>query len=57
MSTHFIYSLIIGGSSGMELATAQQLAKQGHSIIIVGRDTDKFASAKATLDPLTDVLI
>lgn len=57
MSIHPIYSLIIGGSSGMGLATAQQLAKQGHSIIIVGRDTDKLASAKATLDPLTEVLI
>ncbi|SIS68830.1 SDR family NAD(P)-dependent oxidoreductase [Neptunomonas antarctica] len=48
-----VYSLIIGGSSGMGLATAQQLAEQGHSIIIVGRDADKLASAKVRLELLT----
>jgi NAD(P)-dependent dehydrogenase (short-subunit alcohol dehydrogenase family) len=55
MTSHSIYSLIIGGSSGMGLATAQQLAEQGHAIIIVGRDAGKLASAKTKLQQLTEV--
>ena len=50
------YSLIVGGSSGMGLATAEQLAKQGHSIIIVGRYAEKLASAKAKLEQFATIL-
>jgi len=35
-------ALIIGGSSGMGLATAKQLAKQGIEVVIVGRNEDKL---------------
>lgn len=41
-------TLIIGGSSGMGLATAKLLAAEGRTIIIAGRDEAKLAdSAKA----------
>lgn len=39
-------ALIIGGSSGMGLATAKQLAAQGTSIIILGNNAAKLESAK-----------
>ncbi|MGY8871224.1 MAG: SDR family NAD(P)-dependent oxidoreductase [Pseudomonadales bacterium] len=55
-TTNNAYSLIVGGSSGMGLATAEQLARQGHSIIIVGRNTEKLASAKAKLSQFSNVL-
>ena len=42
-------ALIIGGSSGMGLATAKQLVAKGTSVIILGNNTDKLASAKAQL--------
>ncbi|WP_293267738.1 SDR family oxidoreductase [Neptunomonas sp.] len=51
-----VYSLIIGGSSGMGLATAEQLAKQGHSIIVVGRNPEKLARVKAKLEQFSSVL-
>lgn len=38
-------TLIIGGSSGMGLATARLLAAGGKTIIIAGRDADKLAQA------------
>ncbi|WP_020683996.1 SDR family NAD(P)-dependent oxidoreductase [Marinobacterium rhizophilum] len=42
-------ALIIGGSSGMGLATAKQLVVQGISTIILGNNPTKLKSAKATL--------
>lgn len=39
-------ALIIGGSSGMGLATAQQLIDQGIQTIIVGRDKQKLDNAR-----------
>lgn len=48
-------ALIIGGSSGMGLATAMQLAENGTHLIIVGRDTVKLAQTKKQLSPLTHV--
>ena len=38
-------SLIIGGSSGMGLATAKLLAAQGQTVVLVGRDQGKLESA------------
>lgn len=43
------YSLIIGGSSGMGLATAKQLSAQGHQLILVGRSKSKLDAAAAEL--------
>jgi NAD(P)-dependent dehydrogenase (short-subunit alcohol dehydrogenase family) len=42
-------ALIIGGSSGMGLATAKQLVAQGTSVIILGNNTAKLESAKSEL--------
>jgi len=48
-------ALIIGGSSGMGLATARKLLAENVSVIIVGRDNDKLQSAKTQLTTLGDV--
>lgn len=42
-------ALIIGGSSGMGLATAKQLAAEGTNIIILGNNTAKLESAKSDI--------
>jgi NAD(P)-dependent dehydrogenase (short-subunit alcohol dehydrogenase family) len=42
--------VVIGGSSGIGLATAKSLLKQGYTVTIVGRDGEKLAAAKASLD-------
>ena len=38
-------ALIIGGSSGMGLATAKQLNNNGTDVIIVGRNIEKLNQA------------
>jgi NAD(P)-dependent dehydrogenase (short-subunit alcohol dehydrogenase family) len=47
MSQHV---LIAGGSSGIGLATAQQLFEQGYAVTIFGRDAERLAAAKAIVD-------
>ncbi|MGO4114786.1 SDR family oxidoreductase [Rhizobium ruizarguesonis] len=42
--------VVIGGSSGIGLATAKLLLKQGYTVTIAGRDGEKLAAAKASLD-------
>jgi NAD(P)-dependent dehydrogenase (short-subunit alcohol dehydrogenase family) len=44
------FSLIIGGSSGMGLATARLLAAEGRTIMIVGRDAAKLADAAKVIE-------
>ena len=48
-------ALIIGGSSGMGLATAKQLAENGSNLIIVGRNAEKLTQVKKQLSQLTQV--
>lgn len=48
-------ALIIGGSSGMGLATAKQLAEKGANLILVGRNAKKLAQTKEQLSQLTHV--
>lgn len=43
------HALIIGGSSGMGLATAEQLVKKGIKVSIVGKQAEKLADAKRHL--------
>jgi NAD(P)-dependent dehydrogenase (short-subunit alcohol dehydrogenase family) len=45
-------ALIIGGSSGIGLATAKQLVARGTSVIILGNNTAKLESAKSELTAL-----
>ena len=47
-------ALIVGGSSGMGLATAQRLAKRGTSVVILGRDASKLASAKQSITEIAE---
>jgi NAD(P)-dependent dehydrogenase (short-subunit alcohol dehydrogenase family) len=47
--SHQGIALIIGGSSGMGLATAKQLAQQNIEVVIVGRNNEKLAAATAEL--------
>ncbi len=42
-------SLVVGGSSGMGLATAMRLAAEGRTVAIVGRDTGKLEAAGARI--------
>ena len=46
------WALVIGGSSGMGLATARQLIKSGTPTIVVGRDEKKLANAQRALQEL-----
>jgi NAD(P)-dependent dehydrogenase (short-subunit alcohol dehydrogenase family) len=48
-------ALIIGGSSGIGLATAKRLLQQGANILIVGKKTEKLQTAKNELAPLGNV--
>ena len=45
-------AFIIGGSSGMGLATAKQLVASGISTLILGNNPDKLEAAKAELETL-----
>ncbi|SFM13188.1 short chain dehydrogenase [Paenibacillus sp. 1_12] len=42
--------VIIGGSSGIGLATAKEAILQGARVVIAGRSLEKLESAKAALD-------
>ena len=42
-------SMIVGGSTGMALATAEHLAAQGRTALTVGRCGDKLQRARGTL--------
>jgi NAD(P)-dependent dehydrogenase (short-subunit alcohol dehydrogenase family) len=41
--------LVVGGSSGIGLATARVLAQEGASLVVVGRDAERAAKAAAGL--------
>lgn len=45
--------VVIGGTSGIGLATAKLLAAGGREVVIAGRDPDKLAKALAELDGVT----
>ncbi len=45
-------AVVTGGTSGIGLATAQILLKEGARVAICGRDTDRLARAQADLDRL-----
>ena len=45
-------TLIVGGSSGIGLATAKKMVAQGISTIILGSNSDKLTTAKTQLDSI-----
>jgi NAD(P)-dependent dehydrogenase (short-subunit alcohol dehydrogenase family) len=45
-------ALIVGGSSGMGLATAKKLVAQGINIIILGKNRNKLTAAKSEIEGL-----
>lgn len=49
MQTSTLRSLVIGGSSGMGLALAGRLLRDGHEVILVGRSPDKLEAARDSL--------
>lgn len=49
MTTQNGLSVLIGGSSGMGLATAERLAARGRDLLLVGRDKEKLAAAQQAL--------
>lgn len=48
-------AMIVGGSSGMGLATAKRLLKRGIKTVIVGKSPDKLEKAKRELSGFGDV--
>jgi NAD(P)-dependent dehydrogenase (short-subunit alcohol dehydrogenase family) len=50
MTQHTAHSVVIGGTAGIGLATARQLAAEGHRVTVVGRDPDRLKQALAELD-------
>ncbi|WP_353186936.1 SDR family NAD(P)-dependent oxidoreductase [Bosea sp. (in: a-proteobacteria)] len=45
-------AIVTGGASGIGLATAAELLRQGWRVAVFGRDTGEFAEARARLDAL-----
>lgn len=43
-------AIVTGGSSGIGLATAQELAQNGAQVLITGRDPDRLAAAAASYE-------
>lgn len=43
-------ALITGGSSGLGLEMARQLSASGHDLVLLARDTDRLAWAKASVE-------
>ena len=50
------HTVIVGGSSGIGLATARQLLASGAEVTITGRDETRLARAKAQLGPTARTL-
>ena len=49
-------SVIVGGSTGMGLATAKLLSDQGHHVLLVGRDLQKLEAAQSQLSGSSDIV-
>ena len=54
-TTNKPFALIVGGSSGMGLATAKKLLQQNISVTIVGNNKEKLQQAHLDLSPLGEV--
>lgn len=50
-------SLIVGGTTGMGLKTAEALLRKGHTVKIIGRRADRLEAAKTALSDIGDVEI
>jgi NAD(P)-dependent dehydrogenase (short-subunit alcohol dehydrogenase family) len=43
------HTVIVGGTAGIGLATARQLAAEGHRVTVIGRDADRVKQAVAEI--------
>lgn len=50
-------AIIQGGTSGMGLATAHRLAARGIPLVLIGRNTDKLATARADIEARHNVTV
>ncbi|WP_299478548.1 SDR family oxidoreductase [uncultured Roseibium sp.] len=50
-------AIIQGGTSGMGLATAHRLAARGIPLVLIGRKTDKLATARAEIEARHNVAV
>jgi len=49
-------TIITGAASGLGLATARHLARQGHNLVLVDRSVDSLNKAVQELEPLSSVM-
>lgn len=52
---HIPLAIVVGGSTGIGLATAKKLQQRGSDLILLGRDAAKLAAASESLDESTRV--